>query len=98
VIRLSFTDQALQDFQEIHDYIAKDNADAALDFIGLLQQRCNELCEMPGRGRKRDELAIGLRSSGVGEHLIFYRMQGDNLELIHVLHARRDLPKMFDLE
>jgi plasmid stabilization system protein ParE len=51
VKRLSFTGQSLQDFQEIHDYIAQDNADAALEFIGRLQKRCNELCEMPGAGR-----------------------------------------------
>jgi toxin ParE1/3/4 len=72
-----------------------DNADAALEFIHRLQHRCSELCAMPNRGRKRDDLTIGLRSSRVGNHLIFYRTKGDKLEVIHVLHDRRDLPKMF---
>jgi plasmid stabilization system protein ParE len=38
---------------------------------------------------------MGRRSTVVGEHLIFYRVQGEKLEVVHVLHGRRDLPKMF---
>lgn len=94
--QLAFTAQALKDFQEIHDYIAKDNAERALDFIGRLEQRCFELCEIPGIGRKRDDLAVGMRSSAVGDHLIFYRVEGEQLEILHVLHGRRDLPKVFE--
>ncbi|MGH9550369.1 MAG: type II toxin-antitoxin system RelE/ParE family toxin [Terriglobales bacterium] len=93
--RLRFTVQALQDFQDIHDYIAKDNVDIALEFIERLEERCNELIEMPGMGRKRDELAPGMRSSGVGDYLIFYRVDKEDLEIMHVLHGRRDLPEIF---
>jgi len=48
VKRLRFTVQALQDFQNIHDHIAQDNSDVALGFIDRLQERCIELCGMPG--------------------------------------------------
>ncbi len=96
--RLRFTSKALQDFQDIHDYIAKDNIDAASDFIERLQQRCNELCETPGIGRKRDDLAPRMRSSRVGDHLIFYRVLDGDLEVMHVLHGRRSLRKVFERE
>ncbi|MFN8555570.1 MAG: type II toxin-antitoxin system RelE/ParE family toxin [Candidatus Obscuribacterales bacterium] len=96
--RLLFTPKSLQDFQEIHDYIAQDSIEAAADFIDRLQQRCNELCNMPGMGRKRDELASGMRSSAVGEHIIFYRVVDEKLEIMHVLHGKRNLRKMFKLE
>jgi hypothetical protein len=28
-----------------------------------------------------------MRSSGVGDHLIFYRVVGEKLEIMHVLHG-----------
>lgn len=96
--RLRFTAQALQDFQDIHDYIAKDNAAIALNFIDRLQASCRELCAMPGTGRKRDDLAPGMRSSAVGDYLIFYRINSEDLEILHVVHGRRDLPKIFDVD
>lgn len=96
--RLRYTAQALEDFQEIHDYIAKDNIDAASDFIERLHERCTELCKMPGMGRRPDELATGMRSSRVGEHLIFYRVLDGVLEVVHVLHGRRDLQNVFERE
>ena len=96
--RLRYTAQALQDFQDIHDYIAQDNIDAASDFIERLNERCNELCEMPGIGRKRDDLAPGMRSSAVGEHLIFYHVLDGDLEVVHVLHGRRNLERVFEQE
>ncbi len=98
VKRLQYTVKAQQDFQEIHDYIAKDNIDAAADFIKRLQQRCGELCEMPGMGRKRDDLAAGMRSSTVSDYLVFYRVLNGILEIAHVLHGRRNLKKVFEQE
>lgn len=51
---------------------------------------------MPGIGRKRDELARGIRSSTVAEYIVFYRMLDDELEIIHVLHGRRHLRRVFE--
>ena len=96
--RLRFTQKALQDFQDIHDYIEQDNIDAASGFIERLNERCHELCNMPGIGRKRYDLAPGMRSSAVGEHLIFYHVLGEELEVVHVLHGRRNLEKAFEQE
>lgn len=96
--RLRFMAQALQDFQDIHDRIALDNSDLALGFINRLEARCIELCEMPNIGRKRDDLSVGMRSSSVGDYLIFYRVKGNHLEVVHIVHGRRDLPRLFDAD
>ncbi len=45
-----FSDRALLDLEEIHDYIADDNVDAALGFINRLRDRCGELAMFPGIG------------------------------------------------
>jgi toxin ParE1/3/4 len=94
VIRLSFAQRALKDFEEIHDYIARDNVDAALNFIGRLRKRCIELAEFPGIGRRREELRSGYRSLTEGDYVILYRLPRVGIvEIVRVLHAKRDIRK-----
>jgi len=57
---------AESDLNNIHDYIAADNPDAALRISTHLQEACQQLARMPEMGRARDELALGLRSFPVG--------------------------------
>ena len=59
---LKFANRARQDLQEIHDYIAEDNVGAAERVIDSLEARCYLLVDMPNVGRKREDLAPGLRS------------------------------------
>jgi toxin ParE1/3/4 len=94
-VKLDVTSQAISDLQEIEEYIGKDNALAAVDFVQRLTARFYQLVDSPGIGRKRDDLAAGLRSSRVGDHLIFYLLNGDKVVIVHVLHGARDLPSIF---
>lgn len=92
MIRLSFSERALLDLEEIHDYIADDNVTAALNFINRLKSRCSELTSFPGIGRKREEIKTGYRSICEGEYVIFYRLKiADEIEIVRVVHGKRDL-------
>jgi len=97
-VKLKVTAQAREDLREIEEYIGQHNPKAAVTFVQRLTERFQELCEMPGIGRKRDELAAGMRSSAVGNHLIFYYVEGENVVIVHVLHGRRDLENVFEQE
>jgi toxin ParE1/3/4 len=44
----------------------------------------------PQLGRPREELAQGLRSLLCREHVIFYRVHAERVEIIRVLHQRQD--------
>lgn len=90
--------KASQDLREIENYIAQDNPQAAVDFVEQLAGRFDELTQFPGIGRKRDDIRVGYRSVSVKDYLIFYRVSGDVVEIMHVLHGRRDLPKAFNLD
>lgn len=72
-MRLIVTAKAEQHLDEIEEYIGLDIPSAAVDFVSRLTERFQELAESPGIGRKRDDLRHGMRSSRVGEYLIFYR-------------------------
>ncbi len=85
---------AILDLQEIHDYIAKDNPDAAWQLMDRLDRRFTTLCDHPGIGRKREEVP-GLRSFTEGNYLILYRLADEDsaLEIARILHSKRDLNK-----
>jgi toxin ParE1/3/4 len=82
---------AARDLIEIHDYIARDNPAAARRLLGRLEAKVKQLANSPGTGRHRDELLPGLRSFAVRSYVIFYRAIPGGIEVIRVLHARRDI-------
>ncbi|WP_292510166.1 type II toxin-antitoxin system RelE/ParE family toxin [Mesorhizobium sp.] len=89
--RLIFTHQAEADIEAIGDHIALDSPLRAVTFIRELRADCLELRTMP----ERYPLLQRHRSSGVrrrvhGSHLIFYRVNTDAVEILHVLHGAMD--------
>jgi toxin ParE1/3/4 len=90
------SDTARSDLDDIWFYIAQDNPKAADKFIRTIVSRFPKLAATPGWGRRREELAPGLRSVPVGRYLIFYRPLENGVEIARVLHGARDLPPLFD--
>ncbi|MCX7045710.1 MAG: type II toxin-antitoxin system RelE/ParE family toxin [Candidatus Sumerlaeota bacterium] len=95
---LLLTPAAIRDVENIHDYIAADKPQAAIRFIRTLEEKCELLAESPGLGKRRDELARGLRSHAVGNYVIFYRPSKSGIEVIRILHGGRDIPSIFERE
>jgi toxin ParE1/3/4 len=75
----------------IHTFIAQDNLTAGVRLISKIERACEELAEMPGQGRIRDEFAPGLRSFTVSPYLIFYREQAEGIAIVRILHGARDI-------
>ena len=85
------TRRARQDVLRIWRRIADDNEPAADRFIDLLTHHFRLLGDFPQAGRRRDQLRSGYRSFPVGEYLIFYRITEPGVQIMHVVHGRRDL-------
>lgn len=85
------TKRARRDVLNVWQRIAEDSEPAADRFIDLLTNRFRLLGDMPHAGRQRDEIRPGYRSFPVGEYLIFYRVAGPVVNIMHVAHGRRDL-------
>ena len=80
-----------EDLIDIWLYVAEDqpvNADRLLD---RLSKAMIKLTEMPKMGVDRSKLIEGLRSYPVGKYILYYRMKGNNLELVRVLSSSRDI-------
>jgi len=75
----------------IGDYIGRDNAARALSFIQELTDRCASLADMPLAYPILERYeAKGIRRCVHGNYQIFYRVDGDRLYVVRVLHGARD--------
>lgn len=90
------TPPANADLLEIWVYLAEYDIEDANRTIQAIGRKCLDCADLPGMGRRRDDLAPGLRSISHGNYLIFYRLAGDDIQIMRVLHGARDLPSLFD--
>ncbi len=88
-VRLSA--EARQDLLAIGDYIARDNPARALSFVQELMDRCASLAGTPsGFPIVPRYEAKGIRRRLRGDYQIFYRVDGDFVLVVRVLHGARD--------
>ncbi len=90
--RLEYLPEARADLEDIWRYIAADNPRAATRMTDRIQDRCDGLIEVPFAGRARPELRDDLRALVIGNYLAFYRVRGELVEIVRVLHGAQDLP------
>lgn len=93
--RILRTAQSKLDYDEIWDYIAQDDPQAAASLLQLLDETLHLIASSPHIGRMRSELDPRLCSFPVGNYLIFYRPIDGGMELIRVLHGARDIQADF---
>jgi toxin ParE1/3/4 len=86
---------AVENLDEIWLYIARDSVDAAERVISQFEATAQTLARSPGMGRKRDELAAGLRSFPVGNYIMFYRPTRRGIDVVHVYHGARNIEELF---
>jgi toxin ParE1/3/4 len=83
--------QALIDGLDIWVHIAADNMTAADVLAERLDQAIERLSEYPELGPERPALGRGLRVFPVENIVIFYRVGPNELEIVRILHAARDV-------
>ena len=80
-------------------YVATEsgNVEIADRLIDSIVDRFFLLASKPYLGRRRDrDLRPGLRSFPVGEYVIIYRVEDEDVMILHVTHGRRDLDALFN--
>lgn len=93
--RCVFAPEADADLELIGDCMARDSPARALRFIEKLPAQARHLAEMPGMGRARAEFATpNLHSLTHGGYVIFYRPASYGVEVLRVLHGRRNLAEL----
>jgi len=100
--RVIWHELAEQDLAEAYLFIGEDSLAAAERLLDALEATVQFLLGSPGAGRKRrfaSARAKGIRSwavSGFPSYLIFYRLDGKDLEVVRFVHGARDLPRLLE--
>ena len=90
--------EAEAELDDIWSYIAREShsieiADRTVDSI---TDRFFLLATYPHVGRRRDEdLLPGLRSFPVGEYVIIYRVEAEDVLILRVIRGSRDMEALF---
>ncbi len=85
--------RAEADIEEIGDYISRQNPGAALRLIETFMRRWNLLALYPLFGAPVEGVGSGIRHVVVGDYVTFYRVDADAVEILRVLHGRRNIER-----
>jgi toxin ParE1/3/4 len=99
------TEPAIQDIEQIADYIARQSGLNQADseallrsadrFLNKLDAKFVKIAHFPNLGQQRDEILSGLRSFPMDNYLILYMVNGQDVEIFRVVSGYRDLSALF---
>jgi toxin ParE1/3/4 len=91
--RVVWAPRAKQDLVDIWRYYARvASPEIADNILREIERVADAIGRNPLARRLRKELGLGLRSALVSPHTIFYRTLGAEVQIVRVLHERRDFP------
>ena len=91
-MKLRWTRAAIEDLAEIYDYIAKERPASAFQVAAEIVEQVESLLANPHRGRAGR--IGGTRELIIGRYpyAIPYRIHDEEIQLLRVLHERRNWP------
>jgi toxin ParE1/3/4 len=91
-MKVKWLRQALRNIEKIHEYISRDNPEAAQELVRKIQMASERLVEFPQMGRVGR--VVDTRELVIPQtpYLVIYRLHGDAVEILRVLHGARRFP------
>jgi len=71
---------------------------AAERYAAAFDEKSQTLARFPEIGRLRPEIAPNVRSTLVHPYVVFYRLEGEVVQIIRILHGKRDLRSIMQAE
>lgn len=95
-MKVALTAQARAELHQIGEWIERDSPANARRFVLELEEACLRLSEMPHAfpylPRHRE---LGIRRRPYRRYVILYRIKGDVIEVLHVVHGARDYEALY---
>lgn len=95
-MKVVITHAAAADLESIGDRIAARSPARAISYIDELRRRCAQIAELPHAGPPRSQWGEGIRIVIHGPYLIVYRIVGDIVQVLRIVHGARDLNQLFE--
>ena len=92
--RLRYTAAARRDLDRISTYIARESRSRAIaaSFTLRLREKCSYIASLPGLlETARPDIALEMRSTPLGNYVIFFRYGTTRVDIINILNARQDV-------
>jgi plasmid stabilization system protein ParE len=96
-VKLRFAPRARADIADIHQYIAQHNVTAATAVVQQIRSTSQLLARHPGLGRETDISGVRVFPTARYPYLVYHRVSGDQLIVIHIRDGRRDAPEEREL-
>lgn len=94
VARIILSRTAYRDLVEIGEYGEAQFGTAAVDaYQEEIERRFDRLADYPLIGEAKDAWGPGVRHVPCNQHRIIYRVSGDTVQILRILHHSRDVPK-----
>ncbi|CUB02273.1 type II toxin-antitoxin system RelE/ParE family toxin [Marinomonas fungiae] len=92
--QIVWTDPALSDLNDVSEYIALQNESAAKALVQRVFAKVERLADFPESGRIPPELEhLSYREVVVPPCRVFYKLEADQVLILFVMRAERDLRK-----
>ena len=89
--RYRLSKDAISDLIGIYEFIAKDNAQAARQFVRAIEEKIKSAAASGYTGVARDWIRPGLRALPYRDRCIYLRVYETHLYIVRILHGRQDL-------
>ncbi|MDB9518714.1 type II toxin-antitoxin system RelE/ParE family toxin [Roseofilum reptotaenium CS-1145] len=93
--RYSISQEAIQDLDEISDYLASFSIEAGEQFIQKFTEKCRHLVRFPNMGKNYPEIMPNLKGLILDNYLVFYQIKLEEVEIVRVVSGYRDLESVF---
>lgn len=97
-MRIERMPAAQADVDDIWTHIARDDPDAATRMVARIAHVTDRLINFPLSARPRPDVGEGVRSLPVGSYTVYYRVEGERVLILRVIHAARDVGALFDAQ
>jgi toxin ParE1/3/4 len=91
-MKLRYAPRAHADIAHIYRYIAQHNTNAATSIIRQIRSTSRLLARYPGLGRETDIPGVRVFPTARYPYLVYHRVRGDEVIIIHIRDGRRDAP------
>jgi toxin ParE1/3/4 len=84
--------KALRSLEQAHDFLAQESPEAAIQLVFKIRAATNKLASYPAMGRPgrvdgtKELVILG------SPYLVIYRVKGQRVEILRVLHGSRKYP------
>ena len=92
----SFSTEAIQDLDQICQYIAQNDQPAASKIFDAIRKKARLLSQFPNMGKAYSQLAPDLRGAPIEDYIIFYYPRADGLDIARIVRGYRDLEQLFE--